>query len=58
MQTMRVRPKPGLKVLWPEDRRELRPEGEEVPCTAYWRRRLRSCDVEEASDWKGGRSKA
>lgn len=46
MQTIKVKPKPGLKVLWPEDRRELKAEGEDVPRTSYWLRRIKAGDVE------------
>lgn len=46
MQTIKVKPKPGLKVLWPEDRRELKAEGEDVPRTSYWLRRVKSGDVQ------------
>lgn len=46
MQTIKVKPKSGFKVLWPEDRRELKVEGEDVPRTSYWLRRVKSGDVQ------------
>lgn len=45
MQLIKVKPRPGLKVLRPEDRRELRAEGEDVPRTSYWLRRIKTGDV-------------
>lgn len=48
MQTlnmMRVKPAPGRKVFWPGEHRPLKPDGESVPATTYWQRRLRCGDV-------------
>lgn len=42
---MKVKPKPGLKVLRPEELRPLNPEGEDVPRTSYWLRRLAAGEV-------------
>ena len=52
MEFIKVKPRPGLKVLWPEDRRELKAEGENVPCTSYWLRRIRTGDVIVMADGK------
>lgn len=49
-QTKRLQPSSeGLLVLFPETRRPLSPQGEEVTLTTYWRRRLRSGDVVEVA---------
>jgi hypothetical protein len=42
---MKVKPREGLKVLNPDSRLHLPPEGAEVPETSYWLRRLADGDV-------------
>ncbi len=50
MQTMFVKPAPGLKVRLPENPRAFLPEdGAEVARDAFWLRRLRDGDVVEAT---------
>lgn len=43
---LNVRPARGVTVRDPASGRALSPDGEKVPATTYWRRRLRDGDVE------------
>ena len=45
--TIFIKPKNGLKILRPDNGRFLRPEGEKVPNTTFWRRRIFDGDVIE-----------
>lgn len=45
---MFVKPKAGLVIRDPISKVALPPEGDEVPDTTYWHRRLRSGDVVSA----------
>ncbi|MBV1835654.1 DUF2635 domain-containing protein [Acetobacter estunensis] len=47
---MRVKPAEGRAVRWPDSRRLLATDGENVPETDFWRRRLRSGDVVKVAD--------
>jgi hypothetical protein len=47
---MRVKPRSGLKVRDPLTRMHLPDEGGDVPDDSFWRRRLRSGDVELLED--------
>ncbi|GBQ69659.1 hypothetical protein AA103196_2273 [Ameyamaea chiangmaiensis NBRC 103196] len=43
---MRVKPAEGRAVRFPASKRLLKTEGEDVPDTMFWRRRLRDGDIE------------
>ncbi len=47
MEQMYVTPAPGLLVPYPDPqvKKKLPPEGDWVPCSVYWLRRLRDGDV-------------
>lgn len=49
MKTMYVKPAPGLKIRKPANREQvLADQGEDVPCSSYWMRRLKEGDVVKA----------
>ncbi len=47
MQTIKLKPRKGIRVLDPATRKPLPERGEKVTLTTYWRRRLRDGDVEQ-----------
>jgi hypothetical protein len=49
MERVWVRPKEGLRVIDPENRRPIPAEGADVPRNTYWTRRLRDGDVTESA---------
>lgn len=50
-----VKPAPGLKVRNPETGLHLPDEGDQVPLTTYWRRRLKDGDVVDAKPAKSAK---
>lgn len=47
MQTVRIKPAAGLLVRLEDGSGYLAAEGQTVPLTGYWHRRIADCDVEE-----------
>lgn len=45
--TIRIKPRAGLRVLYPGTTQALPAEGGSVPASSYWLRRLRDGDVEK-----------
>jgi hypothetical protein len=46
METVKLKPKSGIKLKNPETRLELSAEGEDVVLSTFWRRRIMEGDVE------------
>lgn len=50
MRMIRIKPRDGVTILNPDrDNRPLRADGEDVPLTVYWQRRLNDGDVVAAA---------
>lgn len=47
-----VKPKQGLKVVRPDTKQALKPEGEFVESSPYWTRRLKDGDIELVQEMK------
>ena len=50
MKKLFLKPKAGLKIPRPDTGRALAPEGEYVPKSTYWLRRIADGDVMEVAD--------
>ena len=58
MEKILLKPKVGLKVRKPNSMMLLREEGEKLPMTAYWARRLKDGDVLEVKEVRNEEPKA